>query len=92
MRCKKGTRKNKAGDCVPYVALSKPVIDSIIQEYGLKPSAATYIKKMKATKRRTDYYTYNPEFTELENLHLKTIAKVSEILKYGTAKEKKLIL
>jgi len=92
MRCKKGTRKNKAGDCVAYVALSKPVIDSIIQEYGLKPSAASYIKKMKATKRRTDYYTYNPEFTELENLDAKARARVAEILKYGTAKEKKLIL
>ena len=91
MRCKKGTRKNK-GDCVPYVALSKPVIDSIIQEYGLKPSAATYIKKMKATKRRTDYYTYNPDFTELENLDAKARARVAEILKYGTTKEKNLIL
>lgn len=92
MRCKKGTRKNKAGDCVSYVALSKPVIDSIIQEYGLKPSAAAYIKKLKATKRRTNYYTYNPDFTELENLHVKIIAKVADILKNGTAKEKKLIL
>ena len=91
MRCKKGTRKKK-GDCVAYVALSKPVIDSIIQEYGLKPSAASYIKKIKATKRRNHYYTYTPEFTELENLHIKALAKIADILKNGTEKEKKLIL
>ena len=92
MRCKKGTRKNKAGDCVAYASLPKIVIDSIIQEYGLKPSAATYIKSIKGTKRRTDYYTYNPNMSELENLHVKARARVAEILKFGTAKEQRLIL
>jgi hypothetical protein len=91
MRCKNGTRKNK-GDCVPYTSLPKPLIDSIIQEYRLKPGSATFIKSIKSTKRRTNYYTYNPDFTELENLDAKARARVAEILKYGTAKEKKLIL
>ena len=47
MRCKKGTRKVK-GDCVAYVALPKPLIDSIIKEYGLKPGSATFIKSIKS--------------------------------------------
>jgi len=88
VRCKNGTRKNKAGDCIPYVSLSKSYIDSIIENYRLKPEAATYIKKIKATKRRSDYYTYNPNMTDLENLQMKANAKVAEILKFGPAKEK----
>ena len=91
MRCKKGTRKIK-GDCVAYVALSKPLIDSIIQEYGLKPGSATFIKSIKSTKRRTNYYTYNPDMSEVGNLFVKASAKVADILKNGTEKEKKLIL
>lgn len=91
MRCKKGTRKVK-GDCVAYVALPKPLIDSIIQEYGLKPGSATFIKSIKSTKRRTNYYTYNPDVSEVGNLFVKASAKVADILKNGTAKEKKLIL
>jgi len=91
MRCKNGTRKNK-GECVAYVALPKPLIDSIIQEYGLKPSSATFIKSIKGTKRRTNYYTYNPDMSVAGNLFVKASAKVADILKNGTAKEKKLIL
>ena len=88
VRCKNGTRKNKAGDCIPYVSLSKSYIDSIIANYSLKPEAAAYIKKIKATKRRSDFYKYNPNMTDLENLQMKANAKVAEILKFGPAKEK----
>ena len=91
MRCKNGTRKNK-GDCVPYTSLPKPLIDSIIKEYGLKSGSATFIKSIKSTKRRTNYYTYNPDMSEVGNLFVKASAKVADILKNGTEKEKKLIL
>lgn len=91
-RCKKGTRKNKEGNCESYVMLSKEDIDSIIKEYKLKPGASTFLKKIKPSKQSTDFYTYDPKRSEVDNLYFKVRAKVSEILKYGTEKEQKLIL
>ena len=91
-RCKRGTRKNKAGDCESYVTVSKEDIDSIIEEYKLKPGAATYLRKMKATKQSSDFYKYDPKRSEVDNLYFKIRARVAEILKYGTEKEKQLIL
>lgn len=91
-RCKSGTRKNKAGNCELYVMLSKQDIDSIIQEYQLNPKAATYLRKIKASKQPTDFYKYDPNRSDMDNLYFKVRAKVGEILKYGTEKEQKLIL
>lgn len=91
-RCKSGTRKNKTGDCESYVMLSKEDIDSIIEEYKLKPGAATYLRKMKATKQSSEFYKYDPKRSEVDNLYFKVRARVAEILKYGTAKEQQLIL
>jgi len=91
-RSKKGTRKNKAGNCESYVMLTKEDIDSIIQEYQLKPEAGTYLRKMKASKQSTDFYTYDPKKSEVDNLYFKVRARVAEILKYGTSKEQQLIL
>ena len=91
MRCKKGTSKIK-GDCVAYVALSKPLIDSIIQEYQLHTKAANYLRKIKLTKQSTDFYKYDPKRSDVENLYFKVRARVAEILKFGDAKEKHLIL
>jgi hypothetical protein len=91
-RCKKGTRKNKAGNCESYVMLPKEDIDSIIEEYKLKPGAATYLRKIKASKQSADFYKYDPKRSELDNLYFKVRAKVAEILKYGTEKEQKLIV
>ena len=91
-RCKRGTRKNKAGNCESYVILSKEDIDSIIKEYQLKPDAATFLRKIKASKQSTDFYTYDPKRSEVDNLYFKVRARVAEILKYGTEKEQKLIL
>ena len=90
-RCKKGTRKIK-GECKPYVMLSKENIDSIIQEYQLKPEAATFLRKIKLTKRSTDFYDYDPNRSDVDNLYFKVRARVAEILKFGDAKEKSLIL
>ena len=91
-RCKKGTRKNKAGNCESYVMLSKEDIDSIIEEYKLKPGAATYLRRIKSSKQSSDFYTYDPNRSELDNLYFKVRAKVAELLKYGTSKEQKLIV
>jgi hypothetical protein len=91
-RCKRGTHKNKAGNCEPYVMLSKKDIDSIIEEYKLKPGASTFLRKVKASKKSTDFYTYDPKRSEVDNLYFKVRARVAEILKYGTEKEQKLIL
>ena len=90
-RCKKGTRKIK-GECKPYVMLTKENIDSIIQEYQLKPEAATFLRKIKLTKRSTDFYDYDPNRSDVDNLYFKVRARVAEILKFGDAKEKSLIL
>lgn len=90
-RCKKGTRKIK-GECKPYVMLTKENIDSIIQEYQLKPGAATYLRNIKLTKRSTDFYDYDAKRSDLDNLYFKVRARVAEILKFGDAKEKSLIL
>ena len=90
-RCKKGTRKIK-GECKPYVMLTKENIDSIIQEYQLKPEAATFLRKIKLTKRSTDFYDYDPNRAVVDNLYFKVRARVAEILKFGDAKEKSLIL
>ena len=90
-RCKKGTRKIK-GECKPYVMLTKENIDSIIQEYQLKPEAATFLRKIKLTKRSTDFYDYDAKRSDLDNLYFKVRARVAEILKFGDAKEKSLIL
>ena len=90
-RCKKGTRKIK-GECKPYVMLTKENIDSIIQEYQLKPEAATFLRKIKLTKRSTDFYDYDPNRSDVDNLYFKLRARVAEILKFGDAKEKSLIL
>lgn len=89
-RCKNGTRKMK-GECKPYVMLSKEDIDPIIHEYQLKPGAATYLRKIKLTKRSTDFYDYDPKRSDVENLYFKVRARVAEILKFGDAKEKALI-
>lgn len=91
MRCKNGTRKIK-GECKPYVLLSKEDIDPIIQEYQLNLKAGTYLRKIKLTKRSTDFYDYDPKRSDLDNLYFKVRARVSEILKFGDAKEKSLIL
>ena len=90
-RSKKGTRKIK-GECKPYVMLTKENIDSIIQEYQLKPEAATFLRKIKLTKRSTDFYDYDPNRSDVDNLYFKVRARVAEILKFGDAKEKSLIL
>ena len=90
-RCKKGTRKIK-GECKPYVMLTKENIDSIIKEYQLKPEAATFLRKIKLTKRSTDFYDYDPNRSDVDNLYFKVRARVAEILKFGDAKEKSLIL
>lgn len=89
--CKKGTHK-KNGECKPYVMLSKEDIDPIIQEYQLKPGAATYLRNIKLTKRSTDFYDYDAKRSDLDNLYFKVRARVAEILKFGDAKEKSLIL
>lgn len=89
-RCKKGTRKMN-GECKPYVMLSKQDMDSIIQEYQLNPEAATYLRKIKLTKRSTDFYEYDPNRSDLDNLYFKVRARVAEILKYGDAKEQSLL-
>ena len=91
-RCKRGTRKNKAGNCESYVMLSKEIIDPIIQEYQLKPGAATYLRNIKLTKRSTDFYDYDAKRSDVDNLYFKVRARVAEILKFGDAKEKSLIL
>lgn len=90
-RCKKGTRKQN-GECKPYVMLPKEDIDSIIQEYQLKPEAATYLRKIKLTKQSTDFYKYDTKRTDLDNLYFKVRATVAEILKYGDKKEQSFIL
>ena len=90
-RCKKGTRKNKEGNCKSYVMLSKQDMDSIIQEYQLNPEAATYLRKIKLTKRSSDFYEYDPNRSDLDNLYFKVRARVAEILKYGDAKEQSLL-
>ena len=90
-RCKRGTRKNKEGECESYVTVSKEDIDSIIHEYQLNPKAATYLKKIKASKQPTDFYTYDPKRSEVDNLYFKVRARVAEILKFGTEKEKQLL-
>lgn len=89
-RCKNGTRKMK-GECKPYVMLSKEDIDSIIQEYQLNPKAATYLRKIRLTKRSTDFYEYDPKRSDLDNLYFKVRARVAEILKFGDAKEQALL-
>jgi hypothetical protein len=58
----------------------------------LKPGAATVLRKVKASKQSTDFYTYDPKRSEVDNLYFKVRAKVGEILKYGTEKEQKSIL
>ena len=90
-RCKNGTRKIK-GECNPYVMLSKEDIDSIIQEYQLNLKAATYLRKIKLTKRSTDFYKYDTKISDLDNLYFKVRARVAEILKFGDAKEQSLIV
>jgi len=90
-RCKKGTRKQN-GECKPYVMLSKEDVDPIIQEYQLKPEAATYLRKIKLTKQSTDFYKYDPNRSDVDNLYFKVRARVAEILKYGDAKERSFIL
>ena len=37
---------------------------------------------------KSDFYKYNPKMTDLENLQMKANAKVAEILKFGTTKER----
>jgi hypothetical protein len=82
-RCKNGTRKNKAGNCESYVMLSKEDMDSIIEEYQLRPEAATYLRKIKLTKQSTDFYKYDPNRSDVDNLYFKVRARVADILKYG---------
>jgi hypothetical protein len=81
-RCKKGTRKQK-GNCESYVMLPKEHIDSIVKEYQLKPEAATYLRKIKLTKQSFDFYKYDPNRSDVDNLYFKVRAKVADILKYG---------
>lgn len=81
-RCKNGTRKQN-GECKPYVTLPKEYMDSIMKEYGLKPEAATYLRKIKLTKQSTDFYKYDPNRTDVDNLYFKVRAKIDDILKYG---------
>jgi len=90
-RCKNGTRKMK-GECKPYVMLSKEDMDSIIEEYQLKPEAATYLRKIKLTKQSFDFYKYDPNRSDVENLYFKVRARVADILKYGDTKERSFIL
>jgi hypothetical protein len=90
-RCKKGTHK-KNGECKPFAIIHKEYIDSIIKEYQLKPGADTYLRNIKLTKRSTDFYDYDAKRSDLDNLYFKVRARVAEILKFGDAKEKSLIL
>jgi hypothetical protein len=81
-RCKKGTRKQN-GECKPYVTLPKEYMDSIMKEYQLKPEAATFLRKIKLTKQSFDFYKYDPNRSDVDNLYFKVRAKVDDILKYG---------
>ena len=63
--------------------LSKEDMDSIVKEYQLKPEAATYLRKIKLTKQSTDFYKYDPNRTDVDNLYFKVRAKIDDILKYG---------
>lgn len=79
-RCKKGTRKNKNNECVSVVRLTDSEVDSLLRKYGLRPGAATKLKRMRLSKRASHDYKYNKLFDDKTNLMRQAESFISNVL------------
>jgi len=92
-RCPNGSRKNSAGKCTPCVRLTDDDITQIIQLYGLDNRARPMLKKMRLKKKLkyNPFYKYDPKHSDDTNLDRQARAIIADLLKHGTAEEKRQI-
>lgn len=79
-RCKNGTRKNKNNVCESVVRLTDSEVDSLLRKYGLRPGAATKLKRMRLSKRSSHDYKYNKLFDDKTNLMRQAESFISNVL------------
>lgn len=90
VRCKKGTQKNRNGQCVPVVKLNDDAIEYLMEQYDLSPRSMPILRKLRLKKTCANpLYSYNKKKSEHDNLVDQVSAYLENKLQKGSPNTRK---